>query len=288
MLSRLIGENVAIRLDLDPHPWRVRADRGHIEQIIMNLAINARDAMPGGGTLRIGTSRVSVEGREPARGHVLPAPGPYLCLTLADTGVGMQAAVQSRIFEPFFTTKDAHGTGLGLATVSGIVEQCQGRIFVESRPERGTVFTIYFPAIAAEERSAPLAPASPESVSGCETVLVVEDDETVRDLTVRALCRHGYRVLSARRAEEAMTVAARFQDRIHVLVTDVMLPGASGASLAESLSRSREGLCVLYSSGYAQSGSEPLVAGSEFVQKPYSARELLQAVRELLDRRAVI
>jgi len=288
MLGRLIGEDVRMEMALSPGLSSVRADRGQIEQVIMNLAVNARDAMPHGGTLAIETHDVELD-EDYLDEHPRAAAGHYVCLALSDTGLGMPPAVRARIFEPFFSTKGSKGTGLGLSTAYGIVEQSGGRILVYSEPGLGTTFKVYLPAngLRPESRSVPPV-ESAAGLSGTETVLVVEDDDTVRDLSVRALAGCGYRVFDAAAAEQALTIARQPGTHIDALVTDLVMPGLDGHSLADLLSISRSNLRVLYSSGYS-----PAVAlqhgvrvdkGRAFIQKPYSGVRLARAVRTLLDR----
>jgi PAS domain S-box-containing protein len=285
LLRRLIGEDVQLAVHLAPVPVLVKADPGQIEQVIINLAVNSRDAMPQGGTLAIETSAVDLDESYAAM-HLPVVPGPYVMLTVTDTGVGMSKDVQARIFEPFFTTKEAgKGTGLGLATVYGIVKQSDGYIWVYSEPGQGTTFRIYLPRVAGEA-DAPLAAAPVVATGGSETILLVEDDEPLRRLARQVLERHGYTVLDAADPEQALAVAAHV-GVVQLLLTDVVMPGMGGRELAERLLRERPGLKVLYISGYADDAIAHhgmLTPGAELLQKPYGSEMLLRKVRETLDR----
>jgi two-component system cell cycle sensor histidine kinase/response regulator CckA len=253
MLRRLIGEDIELKTVLDPNTGKVEADPGQIEQVIMNLAVNARDAMPDGGKLTIETRRVNLD-RDYQRNHDVVQPGPYLLLAISDTGSGMDEATQSRIFEPFFTTKElGKGTGLGLATVYGVVKQSGGYIWVYSEPGRGTTFKIYLPTVDAhvEAPADEHAPARP--LQGSEVVLVVEDDDTVRNLTRDVLKEYGYRVLEADKGAEAIEVVRAYRDPLHLVVTDVVMPGLSAREMIRRLQSMRPEVKVLYMSGYTES-----------------------------------
>ncbi len=287
MLSRLIGEHIRLDTALEPALGNIRADPGQVEQVVVNLVVNARDAMPDGGTLTLRTENADVdEGNR--RRHFGAAPGRYVVISVSDTGVGIDAETQKRIFEPFFTTKETpRGTGLGLATVYGIVNQSGGQIFVESAPGRGASFVIYLPRVEEE-----VAAASPPSAGplhrGSETILLVEDEDAVRGLTRRCLETSGYTVLAAANAEEALDVAARIQERIDLLLTDVVMPGASGTELSRRLLERRPGTRVLYVSGYTDASMVSHVgldAGVSFLQKPFTPETLARKVREVLDAR---
>jgi PAS domain S-box-containing protein len=288
MLRRLIGEDVDLRTVCDPGTGRVKADPGQLEQVLMNLAVNARDAMPGGGKLTIATRNVEV-GEAYAREHVPMKPGSYVMLSVSDTGVGMDAQTKARIFEPFFTTKEkGKGTGLGLATVYGIVKQSGGFIWVYSEPEHGTAFKIYFPRVEEEAEHARRrsAPQAPESVSGTETLLLVEDEEGVRRLAREVLEKHGYTVLEASGRQSALDLAEHHSGPIHLVLTDVVMPEMDGPEVATRLSALRPGIKVLYMSGYTNDAvlhRGLLDAGVAFLQKPFSPKELARRVRELLD-----
>ena len=285
MLRRLIGEHIALATVLAPDLGRVRADPNQIEQVIVNLAVNARDAMTEGGKLTIETANIDLD--EPfAQTHLGSLPGPYAMLAVTDSGTGMDGTVRAHLFEPFFTTKEVgKGTGLGLATVYGIVKQSGGYISVYSEPGHGSSFKIYLPRI-----TAPAGPAGAAQKTGAErgteTVLVVEDEPAVLTLSRRALEAHGYVVLAASDAAAAMRIVERHGGTIHLLVTDVVMPGLSGRELADRLTSRRPGIRVLYMSGYpgdavVQHGALPL--GSAFLQKPFSADGLARKVRDVLD-----
>ncbi|MGH7703803.1 MAG: PAS domain S-box protein [Gemmatimonadales bacterium] len=284
MLGRLIGEDIELLARLDPELGRVRADPGQLEQVILNLAVNARDAMPEGGKLVIETGNVDLS-VSPSERFGIP-PGRYATLTVRDTGLGMDAETLEHVFEPFFTTKQVgKGTGLGLATVYGIVKQSGGYIDVKSDLGRGTTFVVYLPEVEDAPRADERAVEAP-IVSGTETVLLVEDDLAVRTLTRRVLERQGYRLLVAPNAEEALRVADAETGAIDLLLTDVVMPGLSGPRLAERLLPLRPGLHVLYMSGYTAAETIPRGApgsGPSFLQKPFAPQTLLQRVREVLE-----
>ena len=289
LLRRLLGEDVELRAALAPELAAVKADPSQLEQVVLNLAVNARDAMPNGGRLTIETQNVELD-EVYARGHVSAQPGTYVVLAVSDTGVGMDAATQARIFEPFFTTKEkGKGTGLGLATVYGIVKQSGGWIWVYSEPGHGTTFKVYFPR--ALEAAAPVAPgpASPVSVRGSETVLVVEDEEVIRKLGRKVLTANGYTVLVAANGRDAEQVAGQHDGAIHLLVTDVVMPGMNGREVAQRLAGTRAGIKVLYLSGYTDDAivhHGVLEPGVAFLQKPFTPAVLGRKVREVLDRPA--
>jgi two-component system, cell cycle sensor histidine kinase and response regulator CckA len=284
MLRRLIGEDVKLRTALEPALAQVKADPGQIEQVIMNLAVNARDAMPSGGNLTIETANVELD-EAYARNHVTVKPGPHVMLAVGDTGTGMSAETKARIFEPFFTTKEmGKGTGLGLATVYGVVKQSGGSIWVYSELGQGTVFKIYLPAVS---ESVALAGTRTKmaSVFGTETILVVEDDESVRSLIRLALASGGYKVLEADDAEKAAAICASHEGPIHLLLTDVVMPKMSGPAVAEKVAAARPGVKVLFMSGYTDDAivhHGVLSAGTPFIQKPFSPVTLRQKIREVL------
>jgi two-component system, cell cycle sensor histidine kinase and response regulator CckA len=253
LLRRMIGEDIDVFMTLEARLAAVKADPGQIEQVLLNLAVNARDAMPEGGRLTIGTSTVSAN--EALMGGVSGLEsGRHIVLTVTDTGHGMDAAIQARIFEPFFTTKEAgKGTGLGLATVYGVVKQSGGHVTVCSEPGRGTTFTIYLPMARERIRSVRAGTLAPSTPHGSETVLLAEDDETLRALAREILTLQGYSVLEARGAEEALQIAEEWNGPIQLLLTDVVMPRMNGRHLAELLLVRRPDLKVLFMSGYVDS-----------------------------------
>jgi len=287
MLRRLIGEDVELRTVLDPALGRIKADPGQIEQVLMNLAVNARDAMPHGGKLTIETANVDVD-EDYARQHGGVQPGPYVRLSVSDTGCGMDAETRAHIFEPFFTTKErGKGTGLGLPTVYGIVKQSGGYIWAYSEVERGTVFKIYLPRASGSAEVRQQGEVQQTLPGGVETVLVAEDDPAVRALVCGALASRGYTVQEARDGREALAAARGYKGPIHLLLTDVVLPHMSGRRLAERLRAERPESRLLYMSGYTDDAvvSHGVSAGNvPFLQKPFSASALSRKVREVLDQ----
>ncbi len=283
LIRRLVGEDVDLVIELEPKLGPVEVDAGQIQQVILNLTINARDAMPDGGTLTLRTSNLEVrEGG--AAGELALAPGSWVVLSVRDTGIGMDAETRSHIFEPFFTTKEwSAGTGLGLSTVYGILQQSRGCIAVESEPGRGSEFRAYLPSV---ESTVPVAP-EPETVlpplQGSETVLIAEDESSVRRLASRTLQRLGYRVLVARSGIEALELERKHDGPIHLLVSDVVMPGMSGPELVGRLTRLRPGLKTLLISGYAKGAKLDPHCGDAFLRKPFTPQDLGGAVRELLD-----
>ena len=285
MLRRLIGADIELRTVLTPALWSVNVDPGQIDQIVMNLAVNARDAMPTGGQLTLETANVVLDERY-ASEHLGTKSGEHVLLAVSDTGTGMDAATQARIFEPFFTTKGAgKGTGLGLSTVFGIVQQSGGSIWVYSEPGRGTTFKLYFPR-AVEALHATAAPTpQTAAVGGPETILLVDDDDQIRRLVQEILERKGYRVLAAPSPAEALGASEVHGGPIHLLLTDVVMPGMSGRDLAERLAPSRPAMKILYMSGYTggvavQRGM--LADDDLMLQKPFTPDVLLRAIREAL------
>jgi two-component system, cell cycle sensor histidine kinase and response regulator CckA len=287
MLRRLLGEDIEFVTQLDRGISLVNVDAGQIDQVIMNLAVNARDAMPDGGKLTIETKNVELDESYTTE-HFGVAPGPYVMLAVSDTGIGMSKETQARIFEPFFTTKEAgKGTGLGLATVFGIVQQCRGNIWVYSEPGNGTTFRIYLPQT--EEVEVPSQEIFvPISLEGAETILLVEDQDEVRQVALHILRRYGYHVLEARNAGEALLTCERHPRAIHLLLTDVIMPQMNGQELAERLSKVRPEMRVLYMSGYTENTivhHGVLDSGMAYLQKPFEPEKLVRRVREVLEAR---
>jgi PAS domain S-box-containing protein len=286
MLRRLIGADIELQTVLRPHLGTIKADPGQIEQVILNLVVNARDAMPKGGRVILETANVELDASYGAD-HPDAQPGSYVMLATADTGVGMDKDIQSHIFEPFFTTKGPEkGTGLGLATVYGIVKQSGGNIWVYSEPGHGTTFKIHFPLVV--ERAAVARPSGKASLPthGSETVLLAEDEESVRRLAVRVLQHVGYHVLVAQNGTEALLISERHQGPIHLLVSDVVMPQMGGADLVRRLAATRPDLRVLFLSGYTDPSIVEqglLESGAAFLQKPFTTEALTQKVREVLD-----
>ncbi len=284
MLGRLVGEDIELETVLAPGLGRVRADPGQIEQVIVNLAVNARDAMPGGGRLTIETAEVDLDASY-AREHREVRPGRHVVLIVSDTGHGMDEATRARMFEPFFTTKaPGQGTGLGLSTVYGIVRQAGGHIFVYSEPGHGTTFRIYLPLVPGEAETPAVAPPAPRG--GAETVLLCEDDPAVRALMREVLAGHGYRVIEARDGAQAIELGRAHPAEIDLLVTDVVMPGTSGPAVARGCAAANPRLRVVYVSGYTEKwamGTVGVDAGVAFLQKPFSPDALARKVREVLD-----
>jgi PAS domain S-box-containing protein len=287
MLTRMIGEDINLVMVPGPDVGAIRADPGQIDQVIMNLAVNARDAMPTGGKLTIETANVSLD-ENFARAHAPLQPGQYVMLAISDTGVGMDSDTQSRIFEPFFTTKGAKGTGLGLSTVYGIVKQSGAFIFVDSQPQRGTAFRAYFPRVDARNEPAALNDALglPHVQRGLETILLVEDEVNLRRLARQYLETQGYRILEAEDGAAALQIVAGHQGAIDLLLTDVVMPGMNGRELARQITGRLPGVRILYMSGYAENAvgqNGTLDTGINLLQKPFSLPALKDKVRELLD-----
>jgi PAS domain S-box-containing protein len=283
MLARVLGEDVELTLTLDARS-HVRADPGQIEQAVMNLAVNARDAMPNGGALRITSEDTVVTGREPGVANPIP-PGAYVTLSVRDSGIGMDEGTLSHIFEPFFTTKpEGKGTGLGLATVYGVVRQSGGHVRVESKPGGGTVFRIHLPSVDEELQPASPAPGRDAERRGTETILLVEDEPPARELVAEVLRERGYTVLLAADGLEALERAAS-AGRIDLLLTDVVLPRASGPVTARALQNTRPGLKVLFMSGYTRETvlERGVAEGWTILEKPFTPSRLLRVVRERLD-----
>jgi len=286
MLRRVIGEDIELRWTAEPALGRVRVDAGQIEQVLMNLAVNARDAMPGGGKLLLETANVELD-ETYAEMHVGVTPGPHVMLAVTDTGAGMSKEVQAKIFEPFFTTKDlGKGTGLGLSTVFGIVRQSGGHIWVYSEPGQGTTFKIYFPRtdLAPDVKTRP--PLAAGRLRGSETLLLVEDDEQLRVVSRTILAKSGYRVIAADGPADALARCAEESGPIHLMITDVVMPGMNGLELATQAAKSRPAMKVLYVSGYTNNTivhHGVLDEGVAFLQKPITPDALLRKVREILD-----
>lgn len=285
LLRRLVSEDITIQVNLDPKLDRIKADSGQIEQVLMNLAVNARDAMGSGGKLIIETSNVELDATYASR-HTAVKPGSYILLAVSDNGTGMDEETISHIFEPFFTTKEqGKGTGMGLSTVYGIVKQSGGNIWVYSEVGLGTTFKIYLPAV-----SEPVAPIAPRPVpirrAGSETILLVEDEEVVRALAYRLLHNDGYKVLQARDGLQALEICRQYRSRIDLLLTDVVMPRMSGRDLATQLKLWYPHLRILYMSGYTDTAivhHGVLDPNTAFIQKPFTAEGLTTKIREVLD-----
>jgi hypothetical protein len=284
MLRRLIGENIAVVVRMTDEEARVKADPGQLEQIVLNLTLNARDAMPEGGSLFLEVMNVELN-EAYARQHVATKAGRYVMLGVSDTGIGMDAATQQRIFEPFFTTKpEGQGTGLGLSTVYGVVKQSGGNIWVYSEPGRGSTFKVYFPRVD-ELADQPAVPIAADVLTGSETILVVEDEPGVRQLVQKILERYGYHLLVAATPREAIDLAQGYSERIDLLMSDVVLPEMSGRSLAQQIVATRPEMRVLFMSGYTDDAivhHGVLDPGTPFLQKPFTPDALVRKVRSVL------
>lgn len=286
MLKRLIGEDVELITLVGKNVARIQADPGQLSQVLMNLVVNARDAMPDGGTITIETRNVNLD-EQYARQHVSVRPGPYVMLSVSDTGIGMDAETKKQIFEPFFTTKEVgKGTGLGLSTVYGIVKQSNGNVWVYSELGKGTAFKIYLPQFE-EPNSVSLEPQPAASFSwGSETILIVEDEDMVRSLSREVLESCGYTVIVASNGVEALTVCEQHKDQIHLLITDIVMPQMGGRELAEKLSVAYPKVRVLFTSGYTDDAIVRhgiIEDDANFIQKPFNLDDLARKVRELLD-----
>jgi len=290
MLRRVIGEDIELVTLLAEDPGRVKTDPGQIEQVILNLAVNARDAMPSGGKLTIETANVELD-ETYARRHVAVTPGRYVMLAVSDTGVGMTPEVRDRVFEPFFTTKEkGKGTGLGLSTVYGIVKQSEGNIWIYSEPGHGTIFKIYLPQAEGLLEEVKEKVVGEELPRGSETVLVVEDEQEVRKLAVRILRGQGYKVLEASNGTDTLTICKEQKDPFHLILTDVVMPQMSGCQLVEQLRRVYQNFKVLYMSGYTDNTivhHGVLERGINYIQKPFTVGALADKVREVLDNKDV-
>jgi CheY-like chemotaxis protein len=286
MIRRIIGEDVDLVTIKAKDLGNVKADPGQVEQVIMNLVVNARDAMPRGGTLTIETANTELS-KDFVQVHTGASPGPFVMLAISDTGVGMDAEMRSHVFEPFFTTKEVgKGTGLGLSMVYGIVKQSDGYIDVESEPGRGTMFRIYLPRVEEEAEVSPAAPhGGAGAYEGRETILLAEDDPTVREFSARVLRDLGYTVLDAGDGKEAILISSKYAGRIHLLVTDVVMPGMSGGDLASRVASIRPGTKVLFISGYTDDTvvrHGVLESEIAFLQKPFAPEALARKVKEVL------
>jgi CheY-like chemotaxis protein len=286
ILDRMIGEPIAVLTSLDPDLGTIEADPSQIDQVVMNLVVNARDAMPEGGTLTIETANVHLD-ESYAQLHADGEPGDYVMLSISDTGVGMDQETQEHIFEPFFTTKgEEEGTGLGLATVYGIVSQSGGHIHVYSEPGEGSVFKVYLPLMGADARPEAREEGADNILTGGETVLLVEDEDIVRDLIAGVLRRHGHEVVTAPDGQEALEVAEEHEGTIDIVVTDVVMPEMNGGQLAEALSETGYDIPVLFISGYTDNTIVQhgvLEGGVHYLQKPFDPEKLLRRIRSILD-----
>jgi PAS domain S-box-containing protein len=286
MLERLIGESLQLSIRLDPMLGLTMADRAQLEQVILSLAVNARDAMPSGGTLTIATANLDLDAAQ-AKSQLGASAGPYVALAVTDTGVGMTAVVLEHAFEPFFTTKErGKGTGLGLSTVIGIVQQSGGFVRAESEPNAGSVFTVHLPRFDGSARPEPVTEASGPPAGGNETILVAEDEYAVRTFVERVLTGAGYHVMTATQGAEALTLAEAMP-QLDLLLTDVVMPGMSGVELAGHLAATHPGLPVVYASGYSEDAILLGAVGDDrvpYLPKPFTAEALLARVREVLDR----
>jgi CheY-like chemotaxis protein len=286
MLSRLIGGNISLSTHLDKNLGRVKADPGQIEQIIMNLVVNARDAMPNGGDLKIETSNVRLDDAF-SRQHPPTRPGEYVLMAIRDTGVGMDSETRARAFEPFFTTKKpGEGSGLGLSTVYGIVKQSEGYIWVDSEPGIGTVFKLYLPRV--EMAVTPLQPSLPVSPSaiGWETVLLLEDDAGVRSVVRAVLESGGYHTIAPEHGDAALHACEALTEEIHLMLTDVVFPKMTGREFAERVRSLRPNMKVLFMTGFTNDTfiNESIAESNvNFIHKPFSPDELLKKLRQVLD-----
>jgi two-component system, cell cycle sensor histidine kinase and response regulator CckA len=287
MLPRLIGEDIDLHTEFATDLWNVKADPAQIEQVLINLAVNARDALPDGGKLILQTVNVFLdegEQREPLEA----LPGAYVMLAVIDTGTGISEETKTKIFEPFFTTKEpGKGTGLGLATVYGIVKQSGGHILVCSQVGQGTTFKIYLPRVSEEVELVVPDKLIRKDIKGGETILLVEDEDIVREITFRTLAIEGYQVLKARNGDEALLICEQYKENIHLLLTDVVMPGISGQVLADQISTARPAIGILFMSGYTDDAivhKGVLMEGTNFLGKPFAPEQLARKVREVLDQ----
>ncbi len=288
MIRRLIGEDIEFLTVLEPELWKVYTDPGKMSQVIMNLLVNSKSAMPQGGKITIETANVDLDSSFFHDHGVEEQPGPYVMLAVSDTGIGMNKETQSRIFEPFFTTKEmGSGTGLGLSTVYGIVKQNSGYIWAYSELGRGTTFEVYLPKMAGDRKLDEKERTHVAELNGSETVLIVEDDDRLRNLALKILKKHGYMVLEAQDGEEALKVCEEHEGPVHLLLTDVVMPKMSGKEVAKNLQLLRPDTEVIYMSGYLDNTITHhgiLAPGLNFLEKPFSPKDLARIVREVLNR----
>jgi CheY-like chemotaxis protein len=286
MLRRVIRESIEFRTVLEPKLGNIKADPGQIEQVIMNLAVNARDAMPDGGTLTIETQNVYLD-EEHASQHIAIEPGPYVKMTVTDTGAGMDEHTQEHLFEPFFTTKGlGKGTGLGLSTVHGIVKQSGGDIIIHSELGHGSTFEVYLPCVDETVQKPKWVGDDKDESSGTETILLVEDEEIVRNLVREILMSNGYHVMEAASGEAALTMIDGCSDPIHMLLTDVVMPKMSGNMLKERVVEVRPEIKVLFMSGYTDGSislNGHLESDTAFIEKPFTPDILARKIREVLE-----
>jgi two-component system cell cycle sensor histidine kinase/response regulator CckA len=287
MLRRLLGEGINLAVEKDSDIWPVHADEAQLSNAIINLAVNARDAMPNGGTVAIKTSNQSIGAPSTLGTAIMPA-GDYVVIEVADTGTGMSKDIQSKIFDPFFTTKPVgQGTGLGLATVYGIVKQSGGFITVDSEVGAGAAFKIYLPRqrVDASVPAEVVAPAAPRDVTGQDTILLVEDEEAVRSFAARALRMRGYNVLEASGGEEALEIVKSGEAEIHLLITDVVMPNMDGPTLVRHVKELKPGLAVIFMSGYAEEAfrrNDEKAEDIHFLPKPFGLKQLAAKVKDVL------
>ena len=286
MLKRIIGEDIDCKTVLTPKLWSIEADPGQIDQVIVNLAANARDAMPNGGIFTFETKNVELD-KEYSKKHAGTKPGPHVMLSISDNGIGMSADVKANIFEPFFTTnREGKGTGLGLSTVFGIIKQSGGHIWAYSEIERGTSFKIYFPKVDSEAEEIPSDIKIKEIPRGSERILLVEDEDSLRTFTSEVLKRSGYKVLEAKNGGEAYLIYKKQENPIELVITDVIMPQMGGVELAENLHKINSDLKILYISGYSENAIVHfgvLDPDKKYLPKPFKAKDLLLMVREVLD-----
>ncbi len=285
MLRRLVGEDIEWTVSLASALGYIKADPGQIQQVLMNLVVNAKDAMPNGGTLAVSTENVKFQEPHAENDFIIP-PGAYVAIVVSDTGVGIDENIKTRIFEPFFTTKEkGKGTGLGLAVIYGIVKQAGGYIVLDSAPEKGTTFKIYFPTVDGVVGAKNGHQAAPESYQGTETILVVDDDEAIRAMLRRVLRQHGYATLEAGSGEEALKLVQAHKGNLHMLLTDMVLPGINGLDLARQISSIRTEIKIVLISGYLDKefGNFSIDEKTPFLQKPFAPDALAKLIREVLD-----